>query len=302
MKEEKEMEKKEMSEKLCLRLTRVIRAPRGKCFEVWTKPELMARWLAPSPMTVSEATADVRVGGEYRIAMSGTSESGKCVNASVTGVYKEIVPNDRITFTWRWPDDPHPETTVSVEFRDVEHGTELTLTHRGFESEDVLAQHEHGWQGCLDKMERSLADAGDYARTMTIAAPCGTVFDALATVDGPKGWWTTRVSGSAETGGSLRFVYPGVEGHALMHVDQAVRPNSVQWACVENTILPDWVDTVIVFDLTECSPDRCVLNFRHRGLTPALECFDLCQAGWNRFLPSLKAYAETGQGTPIGGH
>jgi len=39
-------------------------------------------------------------------------------------------------------DDPHPETTVSIEFRDVQQGTELTLTHHGFETEDVLAQHE----------------------------------------------------------------------------------------------------------------------------------------------------------------
>lgn len=293
-----------MSEKLCLRLTRVIRATREKCFEAWTKPELIARWLAPGSMGVSEATADVRVGGEYRIAMSGKSETGNCLNAVATGVYREIVPNDRLTFTWRLLDDSHPETTVSVEFRDVVPGTELTLVHHGFMDEDVFAQHEHGWQGCLDKMEQFLTDGlqdGDYTRTMTLSASCETVFDALATVEGSRGWWTSLVSGSAETGGDLRFAFEGVKGHVLMHVDRATRPHSVQWTCVENTILPDWVGTVIVFDLSECTPNSCALNFRHRGLTPALECFDLCQAGWNRFLPSLKAYAETGKGAPIGG-
>ncbi len=290
-----------MTEKLCLRLTRVIKAPRAKCFEAWTKPELLARWLAPGPMTVSEATADVRVGGEYRIAMSGQSEASKCVSAVATGVYQEIVPNDRLTFTWRLPDDPHPETTVTVEFRDVAQGTELTLTHHGFESGNVLAQHEHGWKGCLDKMEQ-LLEHTDYTRTMTLSAPCEKVFDALATTDGPKGWWTSDVSGSAETGGKLRFEFDEVKGHVLMRVDQAIRPSSVQWTCVENTILPDWVDTVIVFELAECTPDSCELNFRHHGLTPELECFDLCQAGWNRFLPSLKAYVETGQGWPIKGN
>lgn len=289
-----------MSEKLCLRLTRVIKAPRRECFEAWTKPELIARWLVPGSLGVSEVTADVRVGGEYRIAMSGESEAGKCVNAAVTGVYQEIVPNDRLTFTWRLLDDSHPETTVSVEFRDVDQGTELTLTHHGFVDADVLAQHGRGWQGCLDKMEQFLQTAEDYTRTMTLAAPCEAVFDALATPEGPKGWWTSLVSGSAETGGDLRFAFEGVEGHVLMRVDRAVRPHSVQWTCVESTILPvrDWVDTLIVFDLTECAPGGCVLNFRHRGLTPALECFDLCQAGWNHYLPSLKAYAETGTGMP----
>src|SRR5258708_21606341 len=125
-----------MRDKLRLRLTRVIKAPREKCFEAWTKPELMARWFAPVS-SVAEATADVRVGGEYRITVCGGPETGKCGNPTVTGVYKEIVLNERITFTWRYPNDPHPETTVSIEFRDVQQGTELTLTHHGFETEDV---------------------------------------------------------------------------------------------------------------------------------------------------------------------
>ncbi len=146
-----------MRDKLHLRLTRVIKAPREKCFDAWTKPELMARWFAPVS-SVAEATADVRVGGEYRITVSGRPETGKCGNPTVTGVHKEIVPNERITFTWTYPDAPHPETTVSIEFRDVEQGTELTLTHHGFENEDVLAQHEEGWKSCIDKIEHRLVN------------------------------------------------------------------------------------------------------------------------------------------------
>lgn len=289
-----------MSEKLCLRLTRVIKAPRAKCFDAWTKPELMAQWFAPGPMTVAEVTADARVGGAYRIVMRGESATGNCGNLAVSGVYQEIVPHDRITFTWSWPDAGHPETTVCVEFRDVAQGTELTLTHHGFEGESIMAQHEQGWAGCLDKLEQCLEDtAEDYAQTMSIAASCEQVFEALATVDGPKGWWTSQVSGCAETGGELRFAAKGWDGYVLMRVDHAIRPSSVQWACVESNEMPDWVGTVIVFALTAWTPTSCELNFRHRGLTPALECFDICQAGWNRFLPSLKAYAETGQGMPI---
>ena len=43
---------------------------------------------------------------------------------------------------------------VTVEFKDVEGGTEVTPTHEGFESEDARGRHEHGWRGCLDKLER----------------------------------------------------------------------------------------------------------------------------------------------------
>ena len=306
-----------MSDSLCLRLTRVIKTPRTKCFAVWTKPELLASYLASAPMTVSEATGEAHIGGEYRIALKGASADGKYVDAVVTGTYTEIVSDERITFTWKLLDDSRLETIVTVEFRDVEEGTELILTHSGFTNEESFARHGQGWETCLEKMGRSLDDTGyefrvdenadkpgqadGYARTLSISAPCETVFDALATLDGPKDWWTPLVTGSAETGSTLRFDFQGVDGYTLMRVDHAVRPSSVQWTCVGATLLPDWIGTVIEFDLTERGPGGCELRFRHRGLTPALECFDLCESGWNYYLPSLKAYAETGQGTLVGG-
>ncbi|MDQ2874979.1 MAG: hypothetical protein M3Y33_09385 [Actinomycetota bacterium] len=42
---------------------------------------------------------------------------------------------------------------------------------------------------------------------------------------------------------------------------------------------------------------RCA--FRHEGLSPQLECYDMCRAGWDQYLPSLRDYLETGTGTPF---
>lgn len=39
--------------------------------------------------------------------------------------------------------------------------------------------------------------------------------------------------------------------------------------------------------------------FTHQGLVPELECFDVCQTGWDYFLGSLKDYLETGKGNPF---
>ena len=41
-----------------------------------------------------------------------------------------------------------------------------------------------------------------------------------------------------------------------------------------------------------------MLYFRHQGLTPELECFDMCHEGWTHYLDSLVSYVETGQGQP----
>ena len=40
------------------------------------------------------------------------------------------------------------------------------------------------------------------------------------------------------------------------------------------------------------------LRFRHHGLTPQLECFEMCLAGWTHYLASLVDYVDRGTGTP----
>jgi hypothetical protein len=47
----------------------------------------------------------------------------------------------------------------------------------------------------------------------------------------------------------------------------------------------------------ELEPGR--LRFRHVGLIPRLSCYDTCEAGWERFLTSLVAYAEQNTGSPF---
>ena len=38
-----------------------------------------------------------------------------------------------------------------------------------------------------------------------------------------------------------------------------------------------------------------MLHFRHQGLTPDLECYDMCDAGWTYYLGSLVSYVELSQ-------
>lgn len=114
----------------------------------------MQKWFAPGAMVVTVASADLRVGGSYRVAMAGDNGRGKCVNAAVCGTYRKIVPNELSCFSWGWPDDPTPETVVTVEFKDAEGGTELTLTHEGFVNTELSEKHQHGWVGCFDNLEK----------------------------------------------------------------------------------------------------------------------------------------------------
>lgn len=140
--------------------------------------------------------------------------------------------------------------------------------------------------------------ACDYARCVPFDAPRERVFDAIATLEGLRGWWTTDVSGSASPGGELRLSF-GVADEFVMHVDTATRPSSVLWSCIARR-QGEWPGTQVMFDLIERSPETCELWFRHAGLTPKLVCYGDCKQGWDYFLDSLRAYVEQGKGSPFG--
>lgn len=143
---------------LSLQIRRVIKASRHRVFEAWTKPELLQKWFGPAVLAVRSVTADVRVGGTYRFEME--SVSGEPVpprHAMATGKYTEIVPDERLSFTWRgdWAD--MGDTLVTLEFKDAPGGTEIILTHTNFANVDVLKGHNKGWEESFEKLAKFVA-------------------------------------------------------------------------------------------------------------------------------------------------
>jgi uncharacterized protein YndB with AHSA1/START domain len=81
-----------------------------------------------------------------------------------------------------------------------------------------------------------------YARQLAIGATRDRVFEAVGTVDGPRHWWTTIVTGSAALGGELRFGFAGLDEQIVMRVEALRAPSLVAWdhflaslsACLEH--------------------------------------------------------------------
>jgi Activator of Hsp90 ATPase homolog 1-like protein len=137
----------------------------------------------------------------------------------------------------------------------------------------------------------------DYQSQVTIGASPDAVFEALTTLEGLAGWWTS-VSGDGLTGGELTFTFgPGAQ--AVMRVDAAERGVGVRWTPL-SCVLEDWVGTTLYFDVEAAPAGGTELRFRHAGLAQ-LECFDECRTSWDHFIvASLAAYVETGTGHPNG--
>ena len=126
-----------------------------KVWRAWTDPEAVKKWWGPGPgEPVAAAELDVRVGGKFRIVFGGAD--GK--EHECAGVYKEVVPNRRLVFTWSWPrTTPERISVVTIVFKAAGGGTDLVFTHEQLFDEKVRDDHKRGWSSCLDKLEAFLA-------------------------------------------------------------------------------------------------------------------------------------------------
>jgi len=142
-----------------LKLSRRFKAPRERVFAAFTNAAAIQQWFGPGPIKVMECSADFRVGGHYRIKAINPENSNVVV---AVGVYREITPPSKITYTWKWEDDEdwaNCESIVSFEFMAVGDETELHLTQTGFPSAESCRNHTHGWTGCFHKLDALLTGA-----------------------------------------------------------------------------------------------------------------------------------------------
>ncbi len=138
-----------------LTLKRRFNAPPAKVFAAWTDPEKVSRWMGPGEVKVLKVESDPRVGGRYRWLMQAPSGE----QHDVSGVYREVIPDRKLVFTWAWKTTPERETLVTVEIKPDGTGSIMTLTHEQFFDEDTRDRHNQGWTGAIEKMEKYLATA-----------------------------------------------------------------------------------------------------------------------------------------------
>jgi uncharacterized protein YndB with AHSA1/START domain len=132
-----------------LTLKRRINAPPAKVFAAFTEPQTITRWFGPQGVTNVEAEINLRVGGRYRIVAKMANDQHE-----VMGVYREIVTNERLVYTWAWKSTPERESLVTIQLKPDGAGTLLTLIHEQFFDADARDRHQHGWTGALDKLEK----------------------------------------------------------------------------------------------------------------------------------------------------
>jgi uncharacterized protein YndB with AHSA1/START domain len=149
-------------------LTREIGASREDVWASWTDPAELHWFFSGQQDPGEEVSVDLRVGGAWRLLMV-VSENTRYVTG---GVYREIVPGERLVFSWGavdgWPAiDPSDLDTVpltTVELSAIPTGTKLSLT-ASFPDRisDAAAQEwlesgmREGWGMTIDRLVEKFA-------------------------------------------------------------------------------------------------------------------------------------------------
>jgi len=144
-------------------ITRDFAAPKHLVYQAWTTPELIKRWWSANRGEVIIAEVDLRVGGQWRYVMvvsCGSEADG--TEAGFHGVYREIVPNERIISTEVFEGMPDAGAIDTMTL--TEAGGRTTLT--------ILVQHqtkEHRDAHINSGMEAGLQDALDLLEQVAIS-------------------------------------------------------------------------------------------------------------------------------------
>ena len=135
---------------LVLELKWFLKASPERVFYALIEPAELSKWWGPRGFTTPEIELDLRVGGGYRFAMQ--PPDGELFH--LAGEYLEIHAPSRLAYTFRWeePDPDDRQTVVALALRAVGDGTEVSLAHGEFTTEERLELHRSGWSDSIEKL------------------------------------------------------------------------------------------------------------------------------------------------------
>jgi uncharacterized protein YndB with AHSA1/START domain len=149
-----------------LQIRRTLHASRERVFAAWAERDQLERWMCKDVAAhqVIHHEQDIRPGGHWLIEVRDTAKKQVYWGS---GTYLAVKPPEKLVFTWSWSKEPPKEpptklsqegsvSEVTVEFFARGDKTDLVLTHRGLDSLQSHKEHETGWNGCFDELEKTL--------------------------------------------------------------------------------------------------------------------------------------------------
>ncbi|PYG27995.1 SRPBCC family protein [Pelagimonas varians] len=254
---------------------------------VWahlTRADLLGKWFHP-------AKEDMREGHPYTL-LSAKDGDNMC-----WGMVEKATPTQHMRWSFTVAPMNGMMSTVDWRLAPAPGGTQLTLEHSGLpeggEGYGLVLALDKGWHGFVGNLH---AMGDDY--TATIHTPASAESAKTAIFNQMQDWWSTRVE-KTDGGATLRFG----NSHATFVFSE--RDGTYVWTCTDANMIAEglsdtteWIGTSLVWQiLPEGAGARITLS--HIGLSPTLECHDVCTRGWQHFFEtSLLAHLSGETASP----
>jgi uncharacterized protein YndB with AHSA1/START domain len=133
-----------------INLHRVLKAPVERVFRAFSQPAAKASWLPPFGFVCQVQSFEFREGGTYRMSFQNFTNKQE---HSWSGSFTTIKPNELIVYKDKFDDPNLPgEMTVTVIFKPVMGGTELSIKQEGIPSVIPTEMCYLSWQESLVKL------------------------------------------------------------------------------------------------------------------------------------------------------
>ncbi len=141
-----------MSKESTLTVSRTINADKETIFKALTNEDVMEKWFFAGPDGWSATVKSTpKVGEEYKIDMHGENDT-----YTHTGVFKEVVPNEKLVFTWN--SQAVQDTLVTITLTEKGDSTEVKLVHEFMPNKEMIENHTQGWTVILERLDSVVTD------------------------------------------------------------------------------------------------------------------------------------------------
>jgi uncharacterized protein YndB with AHSA1/START domain len=179
-------------------LERFFDAPRQLVFEAYTNPNHIPRWWGLRTLATTVDKMDVRPGGVWRYVQCG--QDGK--EFAFSGVYREILPPERIVSTFKFEAMPGHVVLNTATFEELDGKTKVTVTSEFQTVEDrdgmIKSGMERGANESWDMLDEHLSKMAtqkvspaqhELVLTRVFDAPRTLVFQAWTDPQHLAQWW-----------------------------------------------------------------------------------------------------------------
>lgn len=176
-------------------------------------------------------------------------------------------------------------------------GTLITFTYDGVIFENEQGRLKEICDYCIkDLLYKHLES---FSLTIEIAKSPQEIFNCLTDV---TNWWSLDFEGNSKELNDEFTIHHPDQHYSKQKLVEVIPNKKMVWLVTESTLYwlrinkHEWTNTKMIFELI-AEGEKTILHFTHEGLTPQMECYAMCEKGWNMIIKSWLIHFIT-NGTP----